>query len=100
LLSGSLGPPLFARFYVVAGFFSGATYSLAGLGGVAVMTFCLVKVGLPLRKAICIATGVVLPISLGAVMFFGITSGLPHDWRWGYVDLYALLVTDPPPVNW
>lgn len=93
LLSGNMeGSPLFARFYVVAGFFSGATYSLAGLGGASVMTFYLMKVGLPLRKAIGTATGVILPISLGAVMGFGITSGMPHDWRWGYIDLYALLL--------
>jgi uncharacterized membrane protein YfcA len=56
------------------------------------MTFYLMKVGLPLRKAIGTATGVILPISLGAVMGFGITSGMPHDWRWGYIDLYALLL--------
>lgn len=84
--------PIFARFYPVAGFFSGAMYSLAGLGGASVMTFYLMKVGLPLRRAIGTATGVILPISVGAVLGFGITSGAPHDWRWGYIDLYTLLV--------
>ena len=56
------------------------------------MTFYLLKVGLPLRRAIGTATGVILPISVGSVLGFGITSGAPHDWRWGYIDLYALLV--------
>ena len=93
LFAGGLeASPLFARFYPVAGLFSGATYSLAGLGGASVMTFYLMKVGLPLRRAIGTATGVILPISVGAVLGFGITSGIPHDWRWGYIDLYALLV--------
>ena len=82
----------FASFYRFAGFLSGATYSLAGLGGASVMTFYLMKVGLPLRKAIGTATGVILPISIGAVLGFGFTSGVPHDWRWGYIDLYALLL--------
>lgn len=86
------GSPLFARFYILAGFFSGATYSLAGLGGASLTTFYLLKVGLPLRKAIGTATGIILPISLGAVMGFGLSSGMPHDWRWGYIDLYALLL--------
>lgn len=93
LLRGSLeASPMFARFYGIAGLFSGATYSLAGLGGASVITFYLMKVGLPLRRAIGTATGVILPISVGAVLGFGITSGFPHDWRWGYVDLYALLI--------
>lgn len=93
LLSSSLETsPIFARFYPVAGLFSGATYSLAGLGGASVMTFYLMKVGLPLRSAIGTATGVILPISVGAVLGFGITSGAPHEWHWGYIDLCALLV--------
>ena len=88
----STNSPLFTRFSHVAGFFSGATYSLAGMGGASVMTFYLTKVGLPLRAAIGTATGVILPISVGAIIGFGITAGSPHAWRWGYIDLYALLI--------
>ena len=84
--------PLFVRFHYLAGLFSGVTYSLAGVGGASVITFYLTNVGLPLRKAIGTATGVILPISGGAIIGFGITAGWPHDWRWGYIDLYALLI--------
>ncbi len=56
------------------------------------MTFYLMKVGLPLRKAIGTATGVILSLSMGAVLGFGITSVLSHNWRWGYMDSYAVLV--------
>ncbi len=84
--------PVFARFHYLAGLFSGAAYSLAGMGGASVITFYLTHVGLPLKKAIGTATGVILPISTGAIIGFGITAGRPHDWRWGYIDLYALLV--------
>jgi len=84
--------PLFLRLHVAAGALSGVAYSLAGMGGASVVTFYLTKVGLPIRKAIGTATGVILPISLGAIIGFGVTAGSPHDWRWGYVDLYALLV--------
>lgn len=83
--------PLFLRFHYLAGLLSGATYSLAGMGGASVITFYLTNVGLPLRTAIGTATGVILPISIGAIFGFGITAGWPHDWRWGYIDLYALL---------
>jgi uncharacterized protein len=81
-----------ARFHYLAGLFSGVAYSLAGMGGASVITFYLTHVGLPLKKAIGTATGVILPISIGAIIGFGITAGRPHDWRWGYIDLYALLV--------
>jgi uncharacterized membrane protein YfcA len=84
--------PVFLRFHVVAGALSGIAYSLAGMGGASVVTFYLTKVGLPIRKAIGTATGVILPISLGAIIGFGVTAGSPHGWRWGYIDLYALLV--------
>lgn len=84
--------PLFVRFHSLAGFFSGAAYSLAGMGGASVITFYLTNVGVPIRKAIGTATGVILPISVGAIVGFGITAGWPHDWRWGYIDLHALLV--------
>lgn len=84
--------PVFERFYYLAGLFSGTTYSLAGMGGASVITFYLTKVGLPLRTAIGTATGVILPVSIGAIIGFGITAGTPHDWRWGYIDLYALLI--------
>lgn len=84
--------PVLSRFYQIAGFFSGATYSLAGMGGASVITFYLTNVGLPLRKAIGTATGVILPISFGSIIGFGITAGAPHNWRWGYIDLHALLV--------
>ncbi len=33
----------------------------------------------------------ILPISVGAILGFGLTAGSPHDWRWGYIDLRALL---------
>ena len=59
------------------------------------MTFYLTKVGVPLRKAIGTATGLILPISIGTIIGFGVVAGLPHDWRWGYIDLYALLVLSP-----
>lgn len=84
--------PAFARFYVPAGALSGIAYSLAGMGGASVVTFYLSKVGLPIRRAIGTATGVILPISLGAIVGFGVTAGAPHAWRWGYIDLHALLV--------
>ena len=84
--------PRFIRFHYMAGLFSGATYSLAGMGGASVITFYLINVGLPLRVAIGTATGVILPTSVGAILGFGITAGWPHDWHWGYIDLYALLV--------
>lgn len=84
--------PLLERFYHAAGLFSGTTYSLAGMGGASVLTFYLTKVGLPLRTAIGTATGVILPISVGAILGFGVSAGSPHDWRWGYIDLYALLI--------
>ncbi|MDF3822643.1 sulfite exporter TauE/SafE family protein [Leptospira sp. 96542] len=74
-----------------AGFFSGLTYSLAGMGGASVITFYVTKVGVPLKKAIGTATGVILPISVGAIIGFGLTAGTPHGWRWGYIDLAALL---------
>jgi uncharacterized membrane protein YfcA len=83
--------PRFLRFHVLAGLVSGVAYSLAGMGGASVITFYLTHVGLSLRKAIGTATGVILPISLGAIIGFGVTAGSPHDWRWGYIDLYALL---------
>jgi len=82
----------FVRFRVVAGVLSGVAYSLAGMGGASVITFFLTHVGLPIRRAIGTATGVILPISLGAMIGFGVTAGAPHDWRWGYIDLHALLV--------
>ncbi|MEQ9106105.1 MAG: sulfite exporter TauE/SafE family protein [Limnobacter sp.] len=82
--------PLFVRFHQVAGLLSGVAYSLAGMGGASVVTFYLSSVGLPLKKAIGTSTGVILPISVGAIVGFGITAGWPHDWRWGYIDLYAL----------
>jgi uncharacterized membrane protein YfcA len=75
----------FVRFRVAAGVLSGVAYSLAGMGGASVITFFLTHVGLPIRRAIGTATGVILPISLGAMI-------APHDWRWGYIDLHALLV--------
>jgi uncharacterized protein len=78
-----------------AGMFSGLTYSLAGMGGASVMTIYLTRVGIPLRKAIGTSTGLILPISLGTIIGFGVIAGLPHDWRWGYIDLYALLVLSP-----
>ena len=84
--------PLLIRLHHVAGLFSGISYSLAGLGGASVITFYLTHVGLSLRKAIGTATGVILPISVGAMIGFGITAGLPHHWRWGYIDLHALLI--------
>lgn len=84
--------PVFVRYHTVAGALSGVAYSLAGMGGASVVTFYLTNVGLPIRKAIGTATGVILPISLGAIIGFGVTAGSPHDWRWGYIDLYALLV--------
>lgn len=83
--------PSLEKLRYVAGFFSGLTYSLAGMGGASVVTFYLSKVGLPLRVAIGTATGIILPISLGAIIGFGLTAGMPHDWRWGYIDLQALL---------
>lgn len=83
--------PRFLHFHALAGLLSGIAYSLAGMGGASVITFYLSHVGLSLRKAIGTATGVILPISLGAIIGFGITAGSPHDWRWGYIDLYALL---------
>lgn len=88
----SSSSPLFERFHLVAGLVSGLAYSLAGMGGASVITFYLSHVGLPIRKAIGTATGVILPISLGAIIGFGVTAGAPHGWRWGYIDLYALLV--------
>jgi uncharacterized membrane protein YfcA len=87
----SVSSPTFVRFHIVAGVLSGVAYSLAGMGGASVVTFYLTHVGLSLRKAIGTATGVILPISLGAIIGFGVTAGSPHDWRWGYIDLYALL---------
>jgi uncharacterized protein len=84
--------PLFARFHQSAGALSGVAYSLAGMGGASVITFYLLNVGLPLKKSIGTATGVILPISIGCIVGFGFTAGWPHDWRWGYIDLYALLV--------
>jgi uncharacterized protein len=84
--------PVFVRLYMLAGLFSGATYSLAGMGGASVITFYLTHVGLPLRRAIGTATGIILPISLGAILGFGMTAGMPGHWRWGHIDLYALLV--------
>lgn len=81
---------LFVRFHHLAGLLSGVAYSLAGMGGASVVTFYLSSVGLPLKKAIGTSTGVILPISVGAIIGFGITAGWPHDWRWGYIDLYAL----------
>lgn len=84
--------PVFLRYHAVAGALSGVAYSLAGMGGASVVTFYLTKVGLPIRKAIGTATGVILPISLGAIIGFGVTAGAPHAWRWGYIDLYALVV--------
>ena len=83
--------PRFQRFHIVAGLLSGVAYSLAGMGGASVVTFYLTHVGLSLRKAIGTATGVILPISLGTIIGFGVTAGSPHDWRWGYIDLHALL---------
>lgn len=83
--------PWLERFRHVAGFFSGLTYSLAGMGGASVVTFYLTKIGLSLRAAIGTATGIILPISVGAIIGFGLTAGMPHDWRWGYIDLRALL---------
>jgi uncharacterized membrane protein YfcA len=83
---------LFIRFPYLAGLFSGVTYSMAGMGGASVITFYLINVGLPLRVAIGTATGVILPTSIGAIMGFGVTAGWPHHWRWGYIDLYALLI--------
>jgi len=80
------------RFHSLAGFFSGVAYALAGMGGASVVTFYLTHVGLPLRRAIGTATGVILPISVGAIIGFGVTAGWPHGWRWGYIDLHALLV--------
>ncbi|MBC7857775.1 MAG: sulfite exporter TauE/SafE family protein [Burkholderiaceae bacterium] len=88
----SSASPLFLRFHMLAGVLSGVAYSLAGMGGASVVTFYLCNVGLSLRKAIGTATGVILPISLGAIIGFGVTAGSPHDWRWGYIDLHALLV--------
>lgn len=84
--------PLFQRFYRLAGALSGITYSLAGMGGASLVSFYLLMVGLPLRLAIGTTTGVILPIALGAIIGFGITAGVPHDWRWGYIDLHALLI--------
>lgn len=84
--------PLLERLSQTAGLLSGIAYSLAGMGGASVITFYLTNVGLPLKKAIGTATGVILPISLGAILGFGVTAGAPHDWRWGYIDLHALLV--------
>jgi uncharacterized protein len=83
---------LLLRFHPMAGFFSGLAYALAGMGGASVITFYLTHVGLPLRRAIGTATGVILPISVGAIIGFGVTAGWPHGWRWGYIDLHALLV--------
>jgi len=83
------------RFHPAAGFFSGVAYALAGMGGASVITFYLSHVGLPLRRAIGTATGVILPISAGAIIGFGVTAGWPHGWRWGYIDLHALLVMSP-----
>lgn len=80
------------RFHSVAGFFSGIAYALAGMGGASVITFYLTHVGLSFRRAIGTATGVILPISVGAIIGFGVTAGWPHGWRWGYIDLHALLV--------
>jgi len=80
------------RLHLVAGFFSGIAYALAGMGGASVVTFYLTHVGLPLRRAIGTATGVILPISVGTIIGFGVTAGWPHGWRWGYIDLHALLV--------
>lgn len=88
----SISSPTFMRFHVLAGALSGVAYSLAGMGGASVVTFYLSNVGLSLRKAIGTATGVILPISLGAIIGFGVTAGPLHDWRWGYIDLHALLV--------
>ena len=88
----SSASPLFIRFHALAGVLSGVAYSLAGMGGASVVTFYLTNIGLPLRKAIGTASGVILPISLGAIIGFGVTAGSPHSWRWGYIDLYALLV--------
>jgi len=88
----SSATPQFLRFHMLAGVLSGVAYSLAGMGGASVVTFYLCNVGLSLRKAIGTATGVILPISLGAIVGFGVTAGSPHDWRWGYIDLYAMLV--------
>jgi len=82
---------LLKKLYLFAGFFSGLTYSLAGMGGASVLTFYLTHTGLNIRKAIGTATGIILPISVGAIIGFGITAGMPHNWRWGYIDLYALL---------
>jgi hypothetical protein len=87
--------PWLEKYSHAAGLFSGLTYSLAGMGGASVMTFYLTKVGVPLRKAIGTATGLILPISIGTIIGFGVVAGLPHDWRWGYIDLYALLVLSP-----
>jgi uncharacterized protein len=84
--------PVLNQFHYLAGLISGIAYSLAGMGGASMITFYLTHVGLPLKKAIGTATGVILPISVGAIIGFGVTAGLPHDWRWGYIDLYALLV--------
>ncbi|MFC0127537.1 sulfite exporter TauE/SafE family protein [Ralstonia solanacearum] len=83
--------PWLERYRHVAGFLSGLTYSLAGMGGASVVTFYLTKAGLSLRSAIGTATGVILPISVGAILGFGLTAGAPDDWRWGYIDLRALL---------
>ena len=83
--------PWLEKVKFAAGFFSGLTYSLAGMGGASVITFYLTKIGIPLRTAIGTATGVILPTSLGAIIGFGLTAGMPHDWRWGYIDLHALL---------
>jgi uncharacterized membrane protein YfcA len=84
--------PVLERLSQAAGLLSGVAYSLAGMGGASVITFYLTSVGLPLKKAIGTATGVILPISLGAILGFGVTAGAPHDWRWGYIDLHALPV--------
>lgn len=84
--------PVLIRLHHLAGLISGASYSLAGMGGASMITFYLTHIGLPLKKAIGTATGVILPISIGAIIGFGITAGRPHDWRWGYIDLYALLI--------
>ena len=83
--------PWLDKLRYVAGFFSGLTYSLAGMGGASVVTFYLTKLGLSLRTAIGTATGVLLPTSVGAIVGFGLTAGMPHDWRWGYIDLRALV---------
>lgn len=87
-----LASPVLASLSPLAGLLSGVAYSLAGMGGASVITFYLTHVGLPLKRAIGTATGVILPISLGAIVGFGITADSPHDWRWGYIDLHALLV--------